>query len=82
MLPNFDEVVNVSLVNRHGVSLRLAQKRVDDDGDEQVQENLAHYHIETQEEYRADNRVAACLHNVVIVHPLVVVEVGVALEND
>ena len=46
LLPNFPELVNVQLRNWQTERVGLAQERVDDDGDEKIQEDLGHDHRE------------------------------------
>ena len=46
LLPNFPELVNVQLRNGQTERVGLAQERVDDDGDEKIQEDLGHDHRE------------------------------------
>jgi hypothetical protein len=46
LLPHFPELVNVQLRNGQTERVGLAQERVDDDGDEKIQEDLGHDHRE------------------------------------
>jgi hypothetical protein len=46
LLPHFSELVNVQLRNGQTERVGLAQERVDDDGDEKIQEDLGHDHRE------------------------------------
>ena len=46
LLPHFPELINVQLCNGQTERVRLAQERVDDDGDEKIQEDLGHDHRE------------------------------------
>jgi len=46
LLPNFPELINVQLRNGQTERVGLAQERVDDDGDEKIQEDLGHDHRE------------------------------------
>lgn len=46
LLPHFPELVYVQLRNGQTERVGLAQERVDDDGDEKIQEDLGHDHRE------------------------------------
>ena len=82
LLPALDEVINIVLVDWHTVSLRLTQKRVNDNGHEQVQEHLAHNNVETVEESNRPDRGSAAVRDFTIVLPCVVVKIVLTLEKN
>ena len=60
-LPHLQKFVNVELRDGQTECVRLAHERVDDDGDEEIQENLGHNHRKRIKVQVGDPRVSASI---------------------